>query len=173
MIKSKIIFFFFLIFFSNQVNIKADIVYIDLDYLIKNSKVGQFVDTEIIKIKKEQKKDFENKENDLRKKETELLAKKNILDEKSFNTEIANFKKSVKSYNEYKNKKLAQIQIKKVNSIKEIMKTVRLLLAEYSASKNISVILEKKNIIIAKTNLEITNDILLLLDKKINKIEIK
>ena len=53
------------------------------------------------------------------------------------------------------------------------MKTVRLLLAEYSASKNISVILEKKNIIIAKTNLEITNDILLLLDKKINKIEIK
>ena len=53
-----------------------------------------------------------------------------------------------------------------------ILKTLSPILTEYSKSNNISIIMDKKNIIIGKTELNITKEILILLDEKIKKIKL-
>ena len=53
-----------------------------------------------------------------------------------------------------------------------IIKNLSPILAEYSKEKNISIIMDKKNIIVGKTELDITKKILVLLDKKIKKIKL-
>tara|TARA_Y100001970_G_C13590430_1_gene535276 strand:+ start:56 stop:202 length:147 start_codon:yes stop_codon:yes gene_type:complete len=46
-------------------------------------------------------------------------------------------------------------------------------LAEYSTKNKISLIMEKKNVVIGKSELDITKNILELLNKKIKKVELK
>ena len=53
-----------------------------------------------------------------------------------------------------------------------ILKTLSPILTEYSKNNNISIIMDKKNIIIGKTELNITKEILILLDEKIKKIKL-
>ena len=52
-----------------------------------------------------------------------------------------------------------------INQIKPI-------LSEYSEKNSISIIIDKKNVIIGKTTLDISEDILKIVDKKIGKIEL-
>ena len=53
-----------------------------------------------------------------------------------------------------------------------ILKTLSPILTEYSKNNNISIIMDKKNIIVGKTELNITKEILILLDDKIKKIKL-
>ena len=47
------------------------------------------------------------------------------------------------------------------------------ILAEYSTKNKISLIMEKKNIVIGRTELDITKNILEMLNTKIKKVELK
>ena len=58
-----------------------------------------------------------------------------------------------------------QIQLFDVDGINPI-------LAEYSTEKSISIIIQKKNIVLGKSDLDITNDILKIVDKKIKTIKL-
>ena len=59
----------------------------------------------------------------------------------------------------------------KDESAKLILKNINEIISEYSTKNSISMIVEKKSIIIGKSELNITNDILDLLNKKIKKID--
>ena len=61
----------------------------------------------------------------------------------------------------------------KDESAKLILKNINEIISEYSTKNSISMIVEKKSIIIGKSELNITNDILDLLNKKIKNIELK
>ena len=61
----------------------------------------------------------------------------------------------------------------KDESAKLILKNINEIISEYSTKNSISMIVEKKSIIIGKSELNITNDILDLLNKKIKKIDLQ
>ena len=73
---------------------------------------------------------------------------------------------------ELKNKKNEEINKIRNNVGGKILKIVNEILSDYSIDKEISLIIEKKNIVIGKTQLDVTDEILKLLNKKITKIEI-
>ena len=59
------------------------------------------------------------------------------------------------------------------NAAKKILDILNLILSEYSAKNSISLIIDKKNIIIGKSELDVTNQIMDLLNKKIKKVDLK
>ena len=69
-----------------------------------------------------------------------------------------------------KNLKLNKL---KDESAKLILKNINEIISEYSEKNSISIIVEKKSIIIGKSELNITDDILELLNKKIKKIDLQ
>ena len=71
------------------------------------------------------------------------------------------------------NKKNSDLNILKDNSTKVILKNINDILAEYSIENSISMIIEKKNIVIGESDLNVTNEILDLLNKKITTVELK
>ena len=77
------------------------------------------------------------------------------------------------TYQKQKKKKIDELNKLRSNAGNEILKYINEILTEYSKSKSISLILEKKNVVIGKTDLDVTPDILILLNKKIKKIELK
>ena len=60
-------------------------------------------------------------------------------------------------------------KIEGTNAILEILKPI---LSEYSKKNSISMVLQKQNVVIGKKELDITKDIILILDEKIKKIDI-
>ena len=71
------------------------------------------------------------------------------------------------------NEKNLKLNKLKDESAKLILKNINEIISEYSAQNSISMIVEKKSIIIGKSELNITKDILDLLNKKIKKIELQ
>ena len=61
---------------------------------------------------------------------------------------------------------------KKIEGTNVILNTLKPILSEYSEKNSISMVLQKQNVIIGKKELDITNDIILILNEKIKKIDI-
>ncbi len=57
-------------------------------------------------------------------------------------------------------------------NIKKFFDIITPILENYSKSNDISIILRKKDIVIAKTNLDITNEIIELVNSKVKKINL-
>ena len=78
-----------------------------------------------------------------------------------------------KSYQDLKNTRNNNLKELRDNAGNQILKIINEILAEYSTKNKISLIMEKKNIVIGKTELDITKNILALLNTKIKKVELK
>ena len=61
---------------------------------------------------------------------------------------------------------------KRIEATSKILTALKPILAEYSEKNSISLILEKKTVVIGKSELEITNQILELVNKKIKNIKL-
>ena len=164
---------FILIFFFFTFNVSANTAYINIDLLIDKSKAGKYIKSEINKIKNKQINEFKKKEGELKKQEIDLIAKKNILDVESYKNEVIKFQQKVLKYNKYKDSEVRKLNKKNIDSMTKLTVIIKPILTEYASKQNIDLLLDKKNIIIGQSKLDITNDIIILLDKKINKIEIK
>ena len=60
----------------------------------------------------------------------------------------------------------------KLEGTAKLLKQLKPILSEYSEKNNISLVLQKKNVIIGKNNLNITDDIIKIIDDKVQKIDI-
>ena len=61
----------------------------------------------------------------------------------------------------------------KLASTNKLLKMVNLILIEYSKDKSISIILQKKNLIIGKKELDITEDVIKIINSDIDNFKIK
>ena len=166
----KKFFFYFLIFFIFPLNTFAKVAYIDLKLILKESDVGKFVNDHINKIKNENYSKFKEKENKLIDKEKLLISQKNILNEVEFNKKIAVLTEEVKKYRADKKDSIDRINKIKIDYTKEILKSLNPIIAKYVDLNSISLVIPKKNIIVGKKNLDITDQIIKLLNDNIKKI---
>ncbi len=169
----KILLTIFFIIFSSVCYAQEKIVYLDINYLISQSEVGKHVNSNLKKINDENNKEFKKVELEIQSKEQSLLKQKNILKKEDYEIKISNLKNNLITYQKQKKKKIDELNKLRSNAGNEILKYINEILTEYSKSKSISLILEKKNVVIGKTDLDVTPDILILLNKKIKKIELK
>ena len=70
------------------------------------------------------------------------------------------------------NTKGNDLRTKRNNAMKKIMDELNVVLSEYSKKNDLAFIIDQKNTIIGRTDLNITKDILELLDQKIKKIKL-
>ena len=168
--------FFILIFLSISISsTKAEekVSYIDIDYILTTSVAGKLL---LDKIKKEEDLKinmFKSKDEDFKKKENKILAKKNLISE-------AEIKKDLKSlqieFNEYRNDKIKQIEELKVKRNRNIVNFLNLLnpiIEKYMSDNSIYMIIDKKNVFIANKDYDITNNLIELINNQIKNIEIK
>jgi len=164
---------FFILIFTENLYADNKIIYIDINKIISNSESGKYLNNELNKINNENITEFKNIEKELKAEEESILKQKNILKESEFNSKVSELREKVKSYNEFKNKKNNDLKKLRDNAAKKILDILNLILSEYSVKNSISLIIDKKNIIIGKSELDVTNQIMELLNKKIKKVDLK
>ena len=168
----KVLIFTSLLLFNNSLYAVTNVAYLDMNMIYNETKVGKLIFTELEKIQKNNISNFKKSEESLNKEEQKIFSQKNILSEEEYEKKVLSFKKKVDKYKSNRNKSINELKNKRVKSINELSRYVNKILAKYSEEKKISIIIPKKNIIIGKSELDITNDILIIVDDKIKKIDI-
>ena len=160
----KIITGFFILFSFNCLS--SEIAVIDVDFLFKNSKQGMDIQKDFEKLNKDMLSGFNKKENGFREEEQKILSKKNVLSETEYKKEVQEFEKKIKEYNQKKQEKLKEYNLKKTKAYAELYKEINIILVDYSKENNISTTFDKKNVVMTKSENDITKKILEILNKK-------
>ena len=160
----KILIFFFLFFFNLNTYANENVAFIDIDYLFINSNLGKAISIKLEKINAENLKIITSKKKILEEDENEINKTKNIISKEELNKKISLFKKNIDVYNREKDDILKKFEIQKNKELESFFKKINPLLQDYMSQKSISLLLEKKSIFIGKENVDITNDMLELIN---------
>ena len=162
----------FLIFFNVfTLNLKAEVAYIDINFILKTSEVGKSLNTYIDKIKNEDIAKYKEIEKKLLDKEKSLIAQQNIINQEEFKKRLAELTNEVQEYRSKKKIAFDQLNKIKLDKTKEILKILNPIITEYVDLNSISLVIPKKNIIVGKKNLDITNQIIKILNNNIKKLK--
>ena len=159
-----VISFFLLINLNNFIFANEKIVYLNVNYVFSNSISG-----------KEANKSFENKiktlENEVKEftknidiEKDKLLKQKNILSEDEFNKKFTNIDNKIKKFNKkikIRNDEIMNLR-KKVRS--NFTKELKKILSDYSIKNSINMIFKQEDILVGSKTLDISNDILKIVD---------
>tara|TARA_X000000368_G_C22743326_1_gene584872 strand:- start:185 stop:703 length:519 start_codon:yes stop_codon:yes gene_type:complete len=171
MFKKTLFFLYFFLFSLNSYSLDQVII-VDIDYLLNNSKAGKNIQEQLKKITDARIKEIKSKDKLFKDKETKLIAQKKILSEQEFAKKVNDLKNEVIKFNSLRKKEMEQSNKKRNDALSKLLKEINQLLIEYSERTKPSIMLDKKNVIISKNENDITKEILDLLDKKITKIKI-
>ena len=161
-----------ILFYFNFAANAEKIVYIDMDKIMQISKAGK---TAIEKINNQKKKDvnkFRKIEDDLKAQEMDLINKKNVLSSEEFNKKIELLTKKINDYRKLRQEAIDSSTKNRLNASADFANKIKPILAEYADDNNIDMVIQKKNIIMGKSSLDITNEILKIVDNKISNLKI-
>ena len=159
----KILILFCVILFI-QTNIKAEIVYIDLNFIINNSTLGKSLNKHISELNKLNEEKFKKNELELLEKEKSLVSQQNILNKNEFEKRVKELSLDVKKYRSEKKISLDKIKKTRIENTKKILEIINPIITKYVNENAISLVIPKKNIVVGKKNLDITNEIIKLLN---------
>ena len=171
-------FFLFFLFTSilisiNYVSADQKIVFIDMDRLISDSKPGSSVFDQLNDINKKNLLYLKKEENKFKEKEKKLISQKNIISEDDFKNKVDELKLEVKDYNQNRKKMIEKFNRLRVENTNNLLKLVNPIIVKYSDENNISIIIQKKNLIIGKTDLDITDKIINIINNQIKNFKVK
>ena len=164
----KIIILFILILYSSNAN-SNNIVYLDVQFIIDNSDIGIFYKDKIKKIQDNNKKILKPSEEQIKKKELEINNQKNIISKDEIENKIRDFNILLKNF-QVKRKELNNVVIdSKKKYTSEILKLLNPLITNYVEKNKILLVIEKKNILVGIKSLDITPNILKIINEETKK----
>ena len=144
--------------------------FVDIDLIINGSEIGKKLNKNLNeKIKKEDTR-LKQKEKDLKAKENKILTQKNILSEDELNKLLSELRNEISNFRQERiniNNKFRDQKLKETNSLVTSLNNI---LANYAEKNSISLIIQKKNIVIGKSELDITKDILEIFNSEVKSI---
>ena len=141
------------------------IAFIDLNFVYSNSNIGKKIIKEVETKRKNINKDFKEFQSKLDNEKKKLISQKNVLAEDEYKKKVIDLENNLKKYNEIiskKNKDLIDYQNKSKN---EFVNKLRSTLEKYAKEKSISMILRKEQVLIGVNKLDVSKDILELVNK--------
>jgi len=164
----KIIIIFFTL---SNVSYAADkIAFVDIDFIINDSELGKKLNKNFNENIKKEDGRLKKKEEDLKSQEKKILNQKNVLSEDELNKLLIELRKEITNFKNERisiNKKLRDQKIKETNSL---LSSLNNILANYAEENSISLIIQKKNIVIGKSELDITKDVLNIFNSEVKSI---
>tara|TARA_Y100001954_G_C15454220_1_gene427717 strand:- start:122 stop:634 length:513 start_codon:yes stop_codon:yes gene_type:complete len=164
----KIIFFSLFIFLSNiSVSYTANIIYVDIDYILNNSKPGKSLLKNLKDVNDKNMTLLTKKEKKIKTKENELNKKKNIISKEDFNKELTLLRNEINEFRSEKSKMAKNFNENKQKQLKLFFEKINPILEEYMKKNNINMIVEKKNVFLGDPKFNLTKEIIKIIDQKV------
>ena len=172
----KTLFLLFLgviLFIADPAVSEQKIAFINMDKVISTSNSGISILKQLTDLKNKNSKFLKNEEKKFKDNEKKIISQKNIISEADFKNEIDELRSEIKNYNQNKNKMIKDFNKLKVDSTNKLLKLINPILIKFSNDKGISIILQKKDLVVAKTELDITDDVIKIINVEVKEFKIR
>ena len=159
--------------FINNVNAEQKIVYIDMDKVVSTSISGLSLLKKLNNINNKNLKFLKEEEIKLKDKETKLISQKSIISQTELTKLTNELKSEIKMYNQNRKKIITDFNKLKIDNTNNLLNLINPILAKFSDDEEISIILQKKDLVIGKTELDITDAIIKIIDTEIKEFKVK
>ena len=163
----------FLLLIYTNASAEQKVAYLDMTFVLNNSKAGKGAQDFLQKSFKENQKIFLDEENSLKKEESDLLAQKTILSKEEYEKKSNILRKKVIDYQSQRRTSLEKITTQRAEARQKLIEKLDPILKTYIEENDISMIIDRKNVLMGNTNLDITSIIVEKLNKEFPSLNIK
>ena len=144
-----------------------------MTFVLNESKAGKGAQDFLKKSFTDNQKKFIEIETSLKKEESDLLEKKNILTKDEYNKKTDSLRKKVIDYQSQRRAALDKIATQRVQAKEILLQKVTPILDSYMKENNISLVLDKKNTLGGNPEVDITKIIVEKLNKELPSLNLK
>jgi outer membrane protein len=149
------------------------VAYIDLDKILANTESGKSLFKQLTNLENLELENLKNEEKKLKEEENKILSTKNILSQDEYVKKVNAFKKKIPVYQKKKKAIIDGLQKKRNDEVIRFLKMTNQIIEVIMEKNSIDILIEKKNIFIAKSNTDITNIVIDVINKNIKNFEIE
>ena len=171
LVKFFVVTFFFII--STHSFAEQKIVVLDMKYVLNSSKAGKGAQEFLKKKFNDNAKKFTELEKSLKKEETDLLATKTNLTKEEYTTKSDSLRKKVIDYQSQRRASLDKIATQRAEARETLIKKINPILETYISENNISIVIDKRNILEVNPENDITTVIVDKLNKELPSLNLK
>ena len=142
-----------------------NIRFIDVDYIYKNSIAGKKVNKQIALNLKKINNEFSNYKKELKEDQDKLINQKNVLSKKELEKKSVDLETKVIKYNKIISKKKNELSNYTNNVRINFYTNLTKIVQDYATKNSIDIIIKKKDILIGKNTLDITQDLIKLFNE--------
>ena len=140
-------------------------VFLNIDYILNNSDLGKSIYTELNKINKKNIDSLNQIEKILKDKKKAIDNTKNISTKEKLEKDINLFNQEVEKYRSEKDIVLKNFKLKKKKELDNFLIKINPLIESYMKKNSIDIVFEKNQIFMGSNKIDITNDIIELINK--------
>ena len=163
----------FLLFVCTHVFAEQKVAYLDMKFILNNSKAGKGAQDFLKKSFNDNAKKYSDMEKKLKKEENDLLTKKTVLSKEEYSKRSDDLRKKVIDYQSQRRTAIDKIATQRAKSRDTLVKTIDPILESYIKENNISLVVDKKFTLGGSPENDITKIIIEKLNKELPSLDLK
>jgi outer membrane protein len=165
--------FILFIFFALSKQVFAELpVYLDFKFILNNSTAGKKAQDSLKKRLDNGIKSLNSKEKSIQEEERKIIQQKKIITQEEYVKKVNGLRQKVSSLQKERNKLLESVAKDRRKAKNELLKNLNPIIEAYMQEKKIRLVIDKKNIILADEKLDITKEIIKILNTKLQSIKL-
>jgi Skp family chaperone for outer membrane proteins len=163
---------FFLTFYQQIVH--TDIpYYIDFKFILNESDAGKKAQSFLKNKLEKGVKNLKNKEIEIQEEEKKIIQQKKVISPEEYKKQVESLRTKVSSLQKDRNKLLESVAKQRAFAKQELLKSINPIISDYMKEKKIRMVVNKKSLLLADENLDLTKIIMKILNTKLKSINLK
>jgi outer membrane protein len=146
--------------------------FIDFTKVLNSSKSGAQAQKKLQEKFKSESSKFDKLTKDIRKEESEIINQKKVLSPEEYQKKVKVLRKKVADLQKSKQNSFNSISKSRNDAKKELLRAVNPILKKYMEDNKIRLILDKETVVLGDSTLEITDQIIAILNKELPSVKI-
>ena len=169
----KIFITLFLMSYFYSSNLLAnDVYFIDYSKVMNESIAGKKAQETLKKLLNSSNKKFNDTAKKLKEEENKIIGQKNVLSKDDYRKKADELRKKVFALNKDREKSIKNIATKRKKAGDEMLKNLNPILGKYMEDNNITVVIDKKHVLMGNKKFEITSQIIEILNKNLKSLNL-
>lgn len=157
-----------------QNSLQAEVPYIlDFKYILNESEAGKKAQKFLQSKLSSGLKNIKEKEKSIQEEEKKIIQQKKLISTEEYKKKVNGLRSKVSSLQKERNKLLESVSSERSKARNELLKNLNPILEEYMKEKKIRMVVDRKSILLADENLDITQDVMKILNQKLKSINLK
>jgi len=146
--------------------------FIDFKYILNESEAGKKAQTSLKNKLNKGIKNLQDKEKKIQDEEKKIIQQKKVISAEEYKKKVTELRKKVNSLQKERSTLLDTVSKQRTKARNELLKNLNPIIKDYMKQNKIRMVVDKKSLLLADENLDITKNIMSLLNNKIKSINI-